>query len=362
MTLFLGSPDQIGNKRNGYEDRDYVLKGIGAIRIRMPIDRKRSFRSDVVPHHEQIDPRLKEDMAALHLAGISTRTLAMMSRRILGIEVSRDTVSKSLHHIEDEALRFLTRPLTGRYWALYIDGTYFTVQRRGSSKKEPSLVILGLDEHNRMSILAVEPGTKDNVEAWRAAFAELARRGLDVQAIRVGVMDGLPGLETLFRQMFPNAVTARCWVHALTNAMAKTPQRFRPAFKKLADDVMYARGEDDARKAFLKLKTAMGNDAMRAVACLEKDLDSLVAHYAFHPSLWRALKTTNAIERVHREFKRRTKSMDSLGERTLQVVVAFTAIRMEFNWQKIPVDSKVINNFLHVKKHFLDMPADLTIN
>ena len=70
MTLFLGSPDQIGNKRNGYADRDYVLKGIGAIRIHMPIDRKRSFRSDVVPHHEQIDPRLKEDMAALHLAGM----------------------------------------------------------------------------------------------------------------------------------------------------------------------------------------------------------------------------------------------------------------------------------------------------
>lgn len=354
MTLFLGQTEQIGNKRNGYYERQYALKGIGAIRVRMPIDRKHAFRSEILPRHEQIDPRLKEDLAVLHLAGISTRTLAMMSKRILGVDVSPDTVTKSLGVIEDQALSFLTRPLKRPYWALYIDGTYFSIQRRGSTQKEPSLVVLGLDDQNRMSILAVEPGTKDNVEAWRAAFAELIRRGLDVQAVKIGVMDGLPGLENLFRETFPSSVTARCWVHSLVNAIAKTPQRLRPMFKTLAQRVMYATGEEAARKAFSELKEAMGSDAMRAVACLEKDLDSLTVHYQFDASLWRALKTTNAIERVHREFKRRTKTMDTLGERTLQMVIAFTAIRLEFNWQLIPVNSKVLNNLLPAKTNQLE--------
>ena len=346
MTIFLGQPEQAGNKRNGYYEREYALKGIGAIRVRMPIDRKRAFRSEIIPRHEQIDPRLKEDIAVLHLAGISTRTLAMMSKRILGVDVSPDTVTKSLGAIEEQALQFLTRPLKRRYWALYIDGTYFSIQRRGSTEKEPSLVVLGLDEEHHMSILAVEPGTKDNVEAWRAAFHELMARGLDVQAVKIGIMDGLPGLENLFRETFPSSVTARCWVHALTNAMAKTPQRLRPVFKAAVHRVMYAPNEEAAKQAFATLKETMGTDAMRAVSCLEKDLDSLTIHYRFDPSLWRALKTTNAIERVHREFKRRTKSMDTVGERTLQIVIAFTAIRMEFNWQFVPMNSKVLNNLL----------------
>jgi len=78
MTLFLGNPEQSDNKKNGYKERDYILKGIGCLRIRMPIDRKRRFTSSIIPPREQIDPRLREDMAVLHLAGISTRTLAMI--------------------------------------------------------------------------------------------------------------------------------------------------------------------------------------------------------------------------------------------------------------------------------------------
>lgn len=351
MSLFLGRPDQSNNKRNGYQEREYALKGVGCIRVRMPVDRRRQFSSAVIPEREQIDPRLKEDMAVMHLAGLSTRTLAMVSRRILGVEVSRDTVSASLSTIEDKALGFLTRDLSGKkYWALFVDGTNFRIQRLGSTQKEPSLVVLGLDERNCFSILAVEPGTKDNVDAWEAVFSELRRRGMDMQAVRVGIMDGLPGLERLFRETFPNAVTARCWVHALRNAIAKTPARLRTTFKQFADRVMYASSENAARVAFDELKRAVGQEAERAVACLQKDLDSLLTHYRFERPLWRALKTTNPIERVNREFKRRTRSMDTLGARTLQTLVAFTAIRMEYGWQTTPADLKRLEHLVSLQR------------
>ena len=339
MSLFLGKPDQGDNKRNGFREREYALKGIGCVRIRMPKDRLCRFHSEVVPPGEQIDPRLKQDMAVLHLAGLSTRVMAMMSKRVLGIAVSKDTVSQSLGMIEDKALGFLTRPLTSKYWALYIDGTNFRIQRRGSVEKEPSLVVLGVDERNCNSILAVEPGTKDNVDTWRAVFSELRGRGLDMNAVRIGIMDGLPGLENLFLETFPNSVTARCWVHAMKNVLAKVPDRLREPFKEMSDKIMYAASEDAARRSFLELKTVMASDAERAVHCLEKDLESLLVHYRFEKKFWRALKTTNPIDRVNREFKRRTKSMDSLGERTLEVLVAFTAIRLEFGWQTTPLDS-----------------------
>lgn len=238
ITFFLGKESEKDNKRNGYKTRQYALKGIGGITFRMPKDRKSRFESEFIPAHEQVDPRLKEDLAVLHLAGISTRDLEMMSRRILGIEVSKQSVSNSLEQIEEKAVEWLTRPINGKYWALYIDGTNFKVQRRGSTEREPSLVVLGIDDTNRKSILAIEPGTKDNVDAWRAVFSELVKRGLKTECVRIGIMDGLPGLENLFRQTFPKAVTARCWVHALKNTLAKTPARLRMAFKELVTSVI----------------------------------------------------------------------------------------------------------------------------
>lgn len=356
MTVFLGK--SVGNKRNGYREREYALKGVGAIQLRYPLDRKNSFESSVIPKSEQIDPRLKEDLAVLHLSGISNRTLAMISRKILGIEVSTATVSDSLDLISDKALLWLERPLREKYWALYIDGTNFDILRRGTTEKEPSLVIVGVADDNRRSLLAIEPGSKENVECWRAAFNSLIKRGLDPSHVRIGVMDGLPGLENLFLQTFPNSVTQRCWKHALGNAVAKSPQRLRDSFSKLAGKVMKASSENNARVAFKSLKEVMQADAERSVYCLEKDLDSLLAHYKFDKSLWRCLRTTNPVERVHKEFKRRTKIMEGLGERTLKCVIAFTALRLESGWRFEPMNTPHFNQLLEGKRNPLDEPVN----
>ena len=345
MSVFLGAVGQEGNKRNGTRGRDYYLKGVGMLRIEMPRDRRGEFDSVIMPDSERVDPRTRQDLALLHLAGLSTRTLAMISNRLLGIEVSKDTVSNSLDLVADEARRWLTRSLEGkRYWALYIDGTNFKVQRRGSTEREPSLVVLGVDAGNHRSVLAVEPGQKDNVESWRAVFAELKARGLDAEAVEIGIMDGLPGLERAFKEAFPKAVTARCWVHAERNVLAKTPARYAEAMKTGLTSIMYADGEAAARGAFATLKGMFGSDAERAIGCLEKDLESLLAHYRFDKRFWQALKTTNPIERINKEFKRRTKSMETIGEATLEAVVAFVCLRLEVGWQHHTIDARALDN------------------
>lgn len=349
MSLFLGQADQRDNKRNGYETKDYALKGIGLLRLRVPVDRKRRFSSAVIPKNERIDPRLKEDMAALSLAGISTRTLAMMSKRILGIDVSHETVSKALPLIKSQAESWLQRPIKGEWWALLVDGSNFDVVRRGSVEKEPSLVVLGIDTNNKRSILAIEPGTRDSASCWKAVFKSLKDRGLDGSKVRIGVMDGLPGLEKVFREEFPSAVTARCWFHALQNALAKAPKRLQSAFHLQLKKVMYAKDEEDARGCFDALRRQMEKDCSRSIACVEKDLESLLSHYRFPKKLWQALKTTNAVERIHKEVKRRTRSMDGIGEATLNSILAFTALRLELAWQRRSADSFNIDHLVDKK-------------
>ena len=359
IDVFLGLPDQSGNKKNGYHpEREYALRGVGGIRVRLPKDRNGEFKSVVIPPYERIDPRIKADMAVLHLAGLSTRTLGLISRRLLGVEVTKDTISESLGLITEEASNWLQRPIEKKYWALYVDGTNFRVQRRGSTKSEPSLVVVGIDSDNFRSILAIEPGTKDDVASWRAVFAELRRRGLSSQEVRVGIMDGLPGLEKLFREEFPNSVTARCWAHAKRNAMAKCPDRLRYTFEKAANKIMYATSENAARQAFESLQKEMGGDAERAVRCLEKDQDSLLTHYRFDKNCWVALRTTNAIENINRQLKRRTQTMDTVGETTLQSVLAFVALKIEIGWQMHRVDSRIFNKLKKGEPNVLDQTID----
>jgi putative transposase len=340
MSLFLGEADQEDNKRNGFRDRDYTIKGIGTVRLNLPRYRKSRFESSIVKSSERIDPRIKEDLAVLHLAGISNRTLGMISKRILGLEVSKDTVNQSLSVIQDSAVKWLERPLEGEYWALYIDGTNFKVQRRGSTEKEPSLVVLGIDKNDHRSVLAVEAGYKDSADCWRSVFDSLIKRGLDPRKVKIGIMDGLPGLEKAFKETFNEAVTARCWVHSNRNAMNKCPARLRDAFKVMLDTVMYADSLREATAQFKALKNDMGRDAQKAVSCIEKDLEALLVHYSFEKSYWRTLKTTNPIERINKELKRRTKSMETLGESTLTAVVAFTALRLEMGWRMYKVNDQ----------------------
>ncbi len=357
MTIFLGGADESDNKRNGFKDKNYCIKGIGSVRIRVPQDRKSKFESSIIPKNEVIDPRLKEDMAVLHLAGISTRTMAMISKRLLGIEVSPKTVSDSLDLVEDRALEWLQRPLEKKYWALYIDGTYFKIQRRGSVEAEPSLVVLGIDQFNKRSIIAIEPGFKDSAKAWKSVFHSLIERGLDVSSVKLGIMDGLPGLEKSFVEYFPAAKTQRCWVHSLANAINRTPKRLQLPFKGLVHSIMYADSKENALIAFDGLKNMMGNDCKRAVNTIEKDLNSLLVFFDFPSDFWSALRTTNAIERVNKELKRRTKSMGTIGEKTLEILVAFIALRLEQGWQKNPVNAKQFSNLVNVRN-----PIESTID
>ena len=359
MELFLGEAEQSNNKRNGYSEKEYALKNIGAIRIKVPQDRNKNFNSSVIPKSERVDPRLKEDLAILHLSGISTRTLSLISKRILGINVSAQTVHNSLDIIEEQALCWLDRKLTEEYWALYIDGTNFKIQRRGSTEKEPTLVVLGVNKLNKLSILALQPGHKDSAKDWGILFDELLKRNLNPRLIQLGIMDGLPGLESKFKEHFINAKTARCWVHAKRNTLAKVPSRLQESFKMLINNVMYANSLSDAEFSFKILKEQMGKDAQRAVACLEKDIDSLLVHYNFDKNLWRALKTTNPIERVNKELKRRTKTMEGLGEKTLNILLAFTALRLEYNWRKVSVDSPSLNNLKNVNKGVSDKKNEI---
>jgi putative transposase len=342
ITLFLGQDTEAGNKRNGYVDRTFGIKGVGAVQLRVPRDRAGRFKSAVVPPDRHHDADLERDLALLHLAGLSTRMLARISDQILGVRVSHTEVSRSLATLVPAAKQFLERPLGDRRFKyLYCDGTFFRI-RRGTVDAEPTLVVLGVDMEDRRSILAMIQGDKDAAGAWRMVFARLKERGLDASAVELGVMDGLPGLATAFREAFPRARVARCWVHKARNVLPLVAKRLQTGFVVDWNAIAYAADGTAARAAFDALKARWGATCSDAVASLERDLDALLVHYAFPRLHWNALRTTNPIERINREFKRRSKTMETIGAEGLKVLLAFTALRLEFGWATTPISSNKV--------------------
>jgi putative transposase len=340
IEAFLGQEAERDNKRNGYVTRDFGLKGLGTVRVRVPRDRAGHFASKVVPPRRRYDEDTEKDLALLHLAGLSTRTLAHVSQHVLGIAVSRSEVSASLPAIVPAARQFLTRPLgERRFKYLYVDGTNFHV-RRTTVDREPTLVVVGVDETDCKSVLAAVPGDKDSRPAWEMVFADLKARGLDGSAVQLGVMDGLPGLPDALREAFPRARVARCWVHKARNVFPRVARRYQAAFQVSWDAMQYAESGTAARAAFDALTARWRASCPDAVASIARDLEALLVHYEFPRAHWDALRTTNCIERVHKEFKRRTKAMDSLGPDGLTTLLAFTVLRLEFGWSQTPLASE----------------------
>jgi putative transposase len=347
IALFLGQSAEEDNKRNGYRVRTFGLKGVGALQVRVPRDRAGRFESRVVAPSRRYDAALEKDLALLNLAGLSTRMLSLVSSRVLGVKVSAQEVSNALHTLVPAAKAFLERSLKGqRFMYLYVDGTFFPV-RRSTVEREPTLVVVGVDEGGCKSVLCMVQGDKDSKAAWAMVFAELKQRGLEASAVRLGVMDGLAGLAAAFLEAFPQAQVARCWVHKARNVFPAVPRRYQADFKDGWDAIAYAEGKQAALTAFAALKARWEKTCGDAVAKLEKDLEALLVHYDFPKEHWEALRTTNPIERVNKEFKRRSKAMETVSADGLKALLAFTAMRLEYGWSTTPITSNKLSHLAY---------------
>ena len=357
MTHFLGrrryerSAEEDKNHRNGSYGRKFTLKGIGEVDIHVPRDRKGQFNTQVIPRSKQYEDSIREDVSVMFLAGVSTRTLSMMSERLIGRKISSGEISKVSKDLTRSVEAWRERDLSKepiKY--LYLDGTNFSMRVDGSVEKVPVLVVIGVTEEGHRTVLGLQSGDKESATSWREMFKDLKRRGLDGSSVELGIMDGLSGLEGVFMEEFPGAKVQRCQVHVARNVLAKVPRKLK---KKISDDVrsiFYASSRKKAMQFFKEFKSKWEREVPSAVKCLEKSLDSCLTYLQFPEEEWICLRTTNVIERVNKEFKRRTKPMEILaGERSCYMLLAFVCLKMEVHWRSKPI-GKVPENLPFLQK------------
>lgn len=328
------------NYRNGYRGRQMNFFGLGKIDLKVPRDRNGEFESAWLPERKGQDPETEAFLAEAFLAGLSTRDLARISEKHLGQKYDSKQVSRIVARATGELEAWRQRPLTERrYKFLYIDGANFRVRINGSVSRQSFCAVLGISEESQcFEVLALEMGDRERVDLWESVFVSLIERGLDSQAVELGIMDGLPGLEMLFKRFFPRAQTQRCQKHAKANACRRVRLKEREQFSKDLNKFFYAPSESAARGAFFSFKEQWGRLFPSAVQVIERDLDSLLTFLQFDATYWTTLRTTNPIERLNKEFKRRTRAMEVTGgEVSTYRCLVYVAQTMEYRWSFHPV-------------------------
>jgi putative transposase len=356
LTHFLGRDryercDGQCNHRNGSYPRSFTVKGIGEAGVKVPRDRRAEFSTHVIPRSKQYEDSLREDLCAMFLAGVSTRTLALLSERLIGRRISAGEVSKVSKELTESVERWRERDLSGESFKyLFVDGTLFSMRIDGSVEKVPVLVAIGVTEQGHRTVLGLQAGDKESASSWREFFKDLKRRGLAGSEVILGIMDGLPGLEHVFREEFPHATIQRCQIHVARNVLAKVPRTLKKTIGDEIRSIFYASSRTKALTFFEQFKATWEKELPSAVKCLENSLQACLTYLQFPEQEWVCLRTTNVIERLNKEFKRRTKPMEILaGERSCYNLLAFVCLKMEVNWRSKPI-GKVPNNLPFFKQ------------
>jgi len=339
------------NHRNGAYDRKFTLKGIGEVEVNIPRDRKGEFKTRIIPRSKRYEDELREDLSFMFLTGISTRSLSMISTRLIGRKVSATEVSNANKELIGAVEKWRERDLsddTIRY--IFLDGVHFDMRIGGTIEKVPVLVAIGVNEKNCKRVLGFQAGDKESAPTWREFLKDLKKRGLDGSKMVLGVMDGLPGLEKVFKEEFPKAKVQRCQVHVARNVLAKVPKKLK---KDVADDmrsIFYASTKKKAMEFFATFKEKWQKDLPSAVKCLKNSIESCLTFFICPEEEWVSLRTTNGIERLNKEFKRRTKPMEIVaGENACYTLLAFVCLKMELHWRSNPI-GKVANHLPNLKK------------
>jgi putative transposase len=250
-------------------------------------------------------------IAGVYLAGTNTRRVRRALAALFGGTVGKDTVSRTWRKVKSDWDAWNARSLAEEpIVRLILDGTVVRVRLDRKATSISLLVVLGVRADGQKVLLAIKSMGGESAEAWRTVLDDLIRRGL--QRPEFLIVDGAPGLDKAIAAVWDGVPVQRCTVHKHRNLLAHAPERLHDEITADYNDIIYAatRAEiETRRKAFIR-KWRLKH---RAVAdSLEEAGERLFAFTRLLPSQWRSVRTTNAIERLHEEFKRRIKTQTVL--------------------------------------------------
>ncbi|HXI06185.1 MAG: IS256 family transposase [Actinomyces urogenitalis] len=280
-------------------------------RLTTPEGRTTEWKSQALRAYQRRTLAADALIASSYLAGTNTRRVRRALAALFGGTVGKDTVSRTWRKVKSDWDAWNSRSLAGEpIVRLILDGTVVRVRLDRKATSISLLVVLGVRADGQKVLLAIRSMGGESAEAWRTVLGDLVKRGLPRPEFLI--VDGAPGLDKAIAAVWDGVPVQRCTVHKHRNLLAHAPERLHDEITADYNDMIYATTPEEIaarRKAFIR-KWRLKH---RAVAdSLEEAGDRLFTFARMPPSQWRSLRTTNAIERLHEEFKRRIKTQTVL--------------------------------------------------
>ena len=341
--------------------------GIGDVSVQVPKVRDRTgqgikFNSNLLPPYLKRSKSMEELIPWLYLRGISTGDF----QEALGALVEPDAPGLSANTISrlkadwiEEHHDWSRRDLSQkRYVYLWADGVYSKVRM---DDKLCLLVIIGVTEHGQKELLAVEDGYRESTDSWLEVLTKLKQRGLTTSP-KLAIVDGAMGFWNAISKAYADCKHQRCWVHKTANVLSKVPKSLQPKIKQALHDIWMAPTKAEAEKAFDNTVSCYEAKYPKAMTCLTKDREEMLAFYDFPAEHWTHIRTTNPIESTFATVRLRTKRSKSCGSRNTTLAMVFKLMQTaQKRWRRFKGFGKlalVINNVQFVDGNQVEEEQD----
>jgi putative transposase len=339
--------------RHGHAPERLVQTGIGPVAVRRAKLRDRGageagaerirFASAILPRWARRTRSLDALLPVLYLRGVSTGDLQEALGALLGKDapnLSPSVVARLKAEWEAEHARWQRRDLSARrYVYVWADGVY--LQARMEPQAECMLVLIGATPEGKKELLGFQVGMRESAQSWRELLADLKGRGLAV-APELATGDGALGFWKALEAVFPSTRHQRCWVHKTSNALNKLPRSVQPAAKRDLREIWQAPDRATAEAAITAFAEKYGAKYGKAVACLVKDREALLAFYDFPAEHWDHLRTANPIESVFATVRHRTvRTKGALSQDTARLMVFKLVMAAAKTWRRLSGENQL---------------------
>jgi putative transposase len=309
--------------RNGYLPKREILTGIGRLEVqqprvrdRRPVEEAEPFSSKILPPYLRKSKSVEELIPWLYLKGISTGDFSEALKALVGPDcpgLSATTVTRLKGVWEQEFQEWNQRSLAGKqYVYVWADGVHFNI--RLEEDRQCILVLMGATADGKKELIAVVDGFRESEQSWKGLLLDVKGRGL-VLAPKLAIGDGALGFWKAIKQVYPKTREQRCWVHKTANVLDNLPKRLQPEAKGKLHEIWMADTRERAHQAFDLFLRTYEAKYPKAVECLKKDREALLAFYDFPAEHWGHLRTTNPIESTFATVRLRTTRTKGSGSR-----------------------------------------------
>lgn len=289
--------------RAGYYTRTLVTR-VGKLVLRVPQDRQGRFRTEVFERYQRSEKALVSALAEMYVQGVSTRKVKEITEELCGHEFSAATISRVTEKLDAELERFARRRLEEEYPYLVLDARYEKVREDGVISSRAIQVAIGINWEGRRCVLAVELANRESESSWKEFLLGLKQRGL--RGVVCVISDDHAGLRKAIPEVLPEASWQRCYVHFLRNALDHLPRKKDDDCLTELRWIYERRNVEEARRDLAAWLTKWEGRYAKLCDWAEANIEETLTFYRLPQQHHKHLKSTNMLERINQELKRRT--------------------------------------------------------